>query len=140
MLFNRPVYMVIICLIMSLMISCNNKEQQITDSGKVTIISSSGEENIQYFYSFINNISQGIEDQIRVIKMTKEGDPIYHDFNYRDNKLEYRFDNTKDSEGDKKIAETICSGFAIHQNQDHQVVTYQLVGCMNKEISFQIDI
>jgi hypothetical protein len=55
--------------------SYNPSDEDIVDShGEIT--------NSEKFMKFVENVNQGREDKIRVVRYTIEGDPMLHDLEY----------------------------------------------------------
>ncbi|GAB6931162.1 hypothetical protein JCM10914A_51450 [Paenibacillus sp. JCM 10914] len=122
---------------LTMLLSCSNQTENFSgdEYGKVTTISSKGIENVENFKMFIQEIKEGINSSIRIIKITKEGDPVYHDLVYKEEKIFYKYDNTEDREGNKLVLETVCSGITNSKDIKNDNVTYYLDGCADNRLT-----
>ena len=65
---------------------------------------------------FIENVKLGIEDNIKIVEFTYEGDPIITTLNYNSEKIEYIFDNTRDTFGSPTVIEKSFNADDFYEN------------------------
>ncbi|WP_404346831.1 DUF4362 domain-containing protein [Sutcliffiella horikoshii] len=83
--------------------------------------------NIDMFFGFIENVNQGLEDKIRVVTYTEEGDPMLHDLKYDGEVIQSTTDTRRDTFGSGNINTAICSSIDIKENAER--TDYDLTGC-----------
>ncbi|WP_107839809.1 DUF4362 domain-containing protein [Metasolibacillus meyeri] len=91
--------------------------------------------NIERFESFLNHIEGGEKDDVRVVRYTTEGDPIFHELAYDTDSIKYSIDTTKDQYGSGQIIEAICTSIDVVKHT--QNTEYILEGC-DKDIDSTI--
>lgn len=60
------------------------------------ILLSSGVENIDRLNTFIKNVKVNKEDKIRIAEYTTEGGAVIKELEYKNNKISYTYDNSRD--------------------------------------------
>ncbi|MNG10477.1 hypothetical protein D3C84_939480 [compost metagenome] len=88
--------------------------------------------NLDRFKSFLKNVDNHVESELRIMQMTIEGDPIYYDFDYKKEKIYYAYDNRADQHGSKKKLKTECT--RVISEKVERGVSYTLDGCKDTEI------
>jgi hypothetical protein len=100
--------------------SYNPSEEDIVDShGDIT--------NIEKFMKFVENVNQGREDKIRVVRYTIEGDPILHDLEYDGEIITSTTDTTRDEYGNGSVSTATCK--SINVKETAETTDYILSGC-----------
>ena len=80
----RNGYFILIAMLLTLLIGCSislsdNEDEQFTPAQTDIVSKHHGIENLTRLKGFIQNVSKGKEDKIRVVSYSKEGDPIISD-------------------------------------------------------------
>ena len=92
------------------------------------IIVTHGElENKERLDEFLNNVQQGKEDIIRVVRYTTEGAPILYDYEFDEDKIKVSIDTRRDEFGQKDIFHTICTSIEVEEAT--KSTSYSLEGC-----------
>ena len=81
-------------------------------------------ENKERFDEFFNNVQQGKDDNIRVVKYTTEGDPIIYSYAFENEKINVTIDTRRDNYGQGNVIHTICTSI-----KDNEKINYELEGC-----------
>ncbi|TDL63945.1 DUF4362 domain-containing protein [Rhodococcus qingshengii] len=98
----------------------NPSDEDIVDShGEIT--------NIEKFMKFVENVNQGREDKIRVVRYTTEGDPILHDLEYDGGIITSTTDTTRDEFGNGIVSTATCK--SINVKETDETTDYILSGC-----------
>ena len=84
-------------------------------------------ENKERFDQFLNNLQQGKDDSISVVKYTTEGDPIIYSYEFENEVINVTIDTTRDGYGQGNISHTTCTSIKV--NEDKERTNYELVGC-----------
>lgn len=120
---------------MMLLSSCSFGEKfsvdQATNQGDVVNIHGQMR-NLDRFTQFMKNVDDHVDSKIRITQLTIEGDPIFYDFDYKNNKISYTYDNSEDKFGRKNIMKTDCTGLVSEKVE--QGTAYKLTGCKNAEV------
>lgn len=100
--------------------SYNPSDEDIVDShGEIT--------NIDKFMKFVENVYQGNEDKIRIVRYTTEGDPLLHDLEYDGEIITSTTDTTRDEFGSGSISTATCK--SINVKKTDETTDYILSGC-----------
>jgi hypothetical protein len=92
------------------------------------IVDSHGEiANIEKFMKFVENVNQGREDKIRVVRYTIEGDPMLHDLEYDGEIITSTTDTTRDEFGNGSVSTATCK--SINVKETDETTDYILSGC-----------
>ena len=92
------------------------------------IVDTHGElKNKERFDEFLNNVYQGKEDRIRVVRYTTEGDPMLHDLEYDGEIIKSTTDTRRDQYGHGRITQTTCT--SIEEIETNESTEYILKGC-----------
>ena len=81
-------------------------------------------ENKERFHKFFNNVEQGIDDSIRVVRYTIEGDPIIYSYEFENEVINVTIDTRRDGYGQGNVIHTICTSI-----KDNERTNYELEGC-----------
>jgi hypothetical protein len=111
-----------IVLLLILLSGCNYRpfDKNIVDShGDIT--------DLEKLMKFVENVNQGKEDKIRVVRYTTEGDPILQDLKYDGKIITSITDSTKDEFGDGSISTATCK--SINVEETVETTNYILSGC-----------
>ncbi|WZX99124.1 DUF4362 domain-containing protein [Bacillus sp. FSL W7-1360] len=86
--------------------------------------------NFETFERFIQSISSGKEDAIRLTSYTLEGDPIFQDVQFDGKGINYSYNNSYDQFGgdDRGIETDVCEGIIKEENEKGEA-DYLLTGC-----------
>ena len=116
----KKVIWVVLILILISGCSFNPSDEDVVDShGEIT--------NIEKFIEFVENVNQGREDKIRVVRYTIEGDPMLHDLEYDGETITSTTDTTRDEFGDGSISTATCK--SINVKETDETTDYILSGC-----------
>jgi hypothetical protein len=63
----------------------------------------------------------------RIVHYTTEGDPIYNDLTYKDNKVQMRYDTSKDKFGSPQVINYTCG--KLERNETDKFLKYTLTDC-----------
>jgi hypothetical protein len=100
--------------------SYNPSDEDIVDShGQIT--------NLEKFMKFVENVNQGREDKIRVVRYTTEGDPILHDLEYDGEIITSTIDTTRDEFGTASVSTATCKSITVKETDE--TTNYLLSGC-----------
>ena len=84
-------------------------------------------ENKGRFDEFLNNVQQGQEDSIRLVKYTTEGAPILYDYEFENDMIKLTIDTRRDGYGQRDIIHTTCNSIKV--NEATKRTNYNLEGC-----------
>lgn len=84
-------------------------------------------ENKERFDKFFNNLQQGIDDSIRVVRYTTEGDPIIYSYEFENEEINVTIDTRRDEYGQGNVIYEICTSLKV--NEDNERIDYKLEGC-----------
>lgn len=90
-------------------------------------------ENMERFERFYKNVGDDVEDRIRIVTYTEEGDPILHDLEYDGNVLHSVRDSLRDTFGRGEIVEMSCENIEYIKNGKMVVNMYKLADCDRKD-------
>ncbi len=116
---KKAIWLMIFLLLMS---GCSYQpsEEDIVDThGDIT--------NLEIFMEFIENVQEGKEDKIRVVRYTTEGDPILHDLEFDGEVITSKVDSTRDEFGSGKVSTAACQSIDVIET--HERTEYSLTGC-----------
>lgn len=74
--------------------------------------------NLEKFMEFVENVKQGREDKIRVVRYTTEGDPILHDLEYDGEIITSTTDTTRDEFGDGHVSTATCKSIDVKETEE----------------------
>lgn len=136
-------YFILTVILLTLLIGCskslsNNEGEQFTPAQTDIVSEHDGIENLTRLKDFIQNVSKGKEDKIRVVSYTKEGDPIISDITFNET-LEVKSDTTKDDYGDNTIKTHQCKTIEVIKNENNQD-EYVLTGCSGYKIPYYLGV
>ncbi|WP_051475755.1 DUF4362 domain-containing protein [Bacillus sp. J37] len=83
--------------------------------------------NLEKFMKFVENVNQGEEDNIRIVRYTTEGDPILHDLEYDGEMITSTTDTTRDEFGVGSVNTKICKTIDVKETAEN--TDYTLSGC-----------
>lgn len=84
-------------------------------------------ENKERLDEFFNNVQQGKDDHIRVVKYTIEGDPIIYSYELENKVINVTIDTTRDAYGHGEIVHKTCTSMMV--NEETEKTSYVLDGC-----------
>lgn len=87
----------------------------------------SDEDIVDTFMKFVDNVSQGTKDKIRIVRYTTEGDPILHDLEYDGKIITSTTDTTGDKFGNGNVSTTTCKSIDVKESDGR--TDYDLIGC-----------
>lgn len=83
--------------------------------------------------TFLTNVQGGTNDHVQITSYTIEGDPIFYNFNFSGQAIEYTFDTTMDAFGSPQRTTRFCE--RIVSKIIYEGTEYSLAGCQgNKDI------
>jgi len=116
---KKTIWFMLILLLMS-GCSYNPSDEDIVDThGEIT--------NLEKFMKFVDNVSQGTKDKIRVVRYTTEGDPMLHDLEYDGKIITSTTDTTRDKFGNGNVSTTTCKSIDVKESDAR--TDYDLSGC-----------
>lgn len=65
-------------------------------------------QNLNRFEEFYGNVKNGVEDRVRIVSYTEEGDPILHDLAFDGTLIHSVRDSRRDTYGNGENVEMIC--------------------------------
>ncbi|ANU14447.1 hypothetical protein B481_0201 [Planococcus halocryophilus Or1] len=88
--------------------------------------------NSEKFEAFIENLNNGKEDKIRIVRRTTEGDPIFDTLDYNGENITYTHDNSHDKYADssKGTQSGTCENIDNEQSENERI--YRLSGCSSE--------
>ena len=97
--------------------------------------------NLDKLEGFIENVENGKEDKIRIVRRTTEGDPIFDTLDYNGENIMYTFDNSQDEFGgsDKGKESGTCENLESEKSEKGK--KYYLTECsseIGKYFDFEI--
>jgi Domain of unknown function (DUF4362) len=92
--------------------------------------------NLERFYTFVENVNQMKQDQIKVVRYTIEGDPIYHTLAYDGKVIQSTIDTTQDKFGSGKITTNACKSIAVVETEES--TDYTLSECDRTDVDTSI--
>lgn len=72
----------------------------------------------------------------RVVHYTIEGDPVFHELNHIGDRIELRYDNTWDREGDQQVRISMCD--ELKRVETDTYLRYALTGCDGERSEVEI--
>lgn len=78
-------------------------------------------------YMKLDDFIEGRTDSQRVVRYTIEGDPIYYQVTQRNDRIELRYDTTKDKFGSPNVIVYMCD--TLQKEETDTTLTYTLTGC-----------
>ncbi|KRE93336.1 hypothetical protein ASG89_07510 [Paenibacillus sp. Soil766] len=130
-MIKRGIVLLISILVLS---SCSNEKYDVDKAtAKGDVINIHGRIiNVDRFNQFLKNVEGQTKSQIRITQMTIEGDPIYYDLAYNEDKLSYTYNNKADKHGDGKRLRTECTRMSSAKVE--RGISYSLDGCKDDSI------
>ncbi|WP_066174477.1 DUF4362 domain-containing protein [Bacillus marinisedimentorum] len=83
--------------------------------------------NMDTFFTFLENVSEGKKDKIRVVRYMEEGDPMLHDLDYDGKAIISTTDTRRDTYGSGKITTASCESVTTEETAER--TDYILTGC-----------
>lgn len=83
--------------------------------------------NVDTFYTYLESVDQGIEDEIRVVTYTTEGDPMLHDLEYDGEVIHSTTDTRRDAFGSGSVNKATCE--SIEKKESEERTEYVLSDC-----------
>ena len=84
-------------------------------------------ENKERFNEFFNNVKQGKDDSIRVVKYTTEGDTIIYIYEFENEVINVTIITRRDGYDQSNIVHATCTSIIV--NEDKEKTRYELDGC-----------
>ncbi|MGP4076730.1 DUF4362 domain-containing protein [Halobacillus sp. K22] len=81
-------------------------------------------EIIEQLDTFIQNVQQGIVDEVHIVRRTTEGDPIFIDLFFNGEEINYKHDNRRDKLGNGQVTTKTCQ--SIDKKEQEGDLIYQL--------------
>jgi hypothetical protein len=117
---KKAIWLVLILVLLLSGCSYNPSDEDIVDMhGEIT--------NLEKFMKFVENVNQGTEDKIRVVRYTTEGDPLLHDLKYDGKIITSTLDTTRDEFGNGSGSTATCKSIDVKETDGR--TDYTLSGC-----------
>lgn len=111
--------------------------EQAEQSGDVVVLLE-GMRNKDKWNTFVKNVKNKQQDQVRVTKYTIEGGPIIYELIYDGSAIQSTYDNSRDAYGSKQgITTNTCKGLGTMKSEQGRVF-YVLTGCEKEGSTFSI--
>lgn len=117
-------FLPLVLLALSMIAGCSNhfnykinRTEDVIDSHGITVY------NLEKLDAFIHQTNS----TQRVVHYTIEGDPIFNDLSYNDNKVIMRYDTTQDKNGAPEIKTYTCA--KLEKAETDTLLEYTLTGC-----------
>lgn len=111
--------------------------EQAEQSGDVVVLLE-GMRNKDKWNTFVKNVKNKQQDQVRVTKYTIEGGPIIYELTYDGSAIQSTYDNSRDAYGSKQgITTNTCKGLGTMKSEQGRVF-YVLTGCEKEGSTFSI--
>lgn len=121
-------------MLLSMLIAC----QPVKDSDIVFDQEGEITSNQDKLEKFIQNVKNGNEDKIRIVKNTKEGDPVFDTLDYNSENIQYTHDDSHDQHGGSDEEETsTCAN--LESEKMEKGMKYYLTDC-SSEIGSNFDL
>ncbi|MFX3651400.1 MAG: DUF4362 domain-containing protein [Paenibacillus sp.] len=109
--------------------------EQAEQSGDVVVLHG-GMRNGDKWNTFVKNVKEKQQDQVRVTMYTIEGGAIIHELIYDGSAIQSTYDNSRDAYGSKQEVKTdICKGIGTMKSEQGPIF-YVLTGCEKEENPF----
>ncbi|MFS1512708.1 DUF4362 domain-containing protein [Chengkuizengella sp. SCS-71B] len=89
--------------------------------------------NIDIFMRFIENLGQGIKDEIKIVRYTEEGDPILRDIEFDGENIITTIDTTRDRFGKGQVSTFICKTIKVEEIEELNQYKHYLLNDCNQE-------
>ncbi|CAM3222303.1 DUF4362 domain-containing protein [Paenibacillus taichungensis] len=111
--------------------------EQAEQSGDVVVLLE-GIRNQDKWNTFVKNVKNKQQDQVRVTMYTIEGGAIIHELIYDGSAIQATYDNSRDAYGSKQgITTNTCQGIGTMKSEQGRVF-YVLTGCEKAGSTFSI--
>lgn len=111
--------------------------EQAEQSGDVVVLLE-GMRNKDKWKTFVKNVRNKQQDQVRVTMFTIEGRAIIYELIYDGNSIQSTYDNSRDAYGSKQgVTTNICKGIGTMKSEQGRVF-YVLTGCEKEGSTFSI--
>lgn len=111
--------------------------EQAEQSGDVVVLHG-GKRNGDKWNTFMKNVKEKHQAQVRVTKYTIEGGPIIHELIYDGTAIQFTYDDSRDLYGSTQgRANDTCKGIGTMKSEQGRIF-YVLTGCEKEENPFSI--
>ncbi|WP_339849204.1 DUF4362 domain-containing protein [Paenibacillus sp. FSL W7-1088] len=111
--------------------------EQAEQSGDVVVLLE-GMRNKDKWNTFVKNVKNKQQDQVRVTMYTFEGGAIIHELIYDGSAIQATYDNSRDAYGSKQgMTNNTCKGIGTMKSEQGRVF-YVLTGCEKEGSTFSI--
>ncbi|QLG36745.1 DUF4362 domain-containing protein [Paenibacillus sp. E222] len=111
--------------------------EQAEQSGDVVVLLE-GMRNKDKWNTFVKNVKNKQQDQVRVTMYTFEGGAIIHELIYDGSAIQATYDNSRDAYGSKQgMTTNTCKGIGTMKSEQGRVF-YVLTGCEKEGSTFSI--
>lgn len=134
----RRMLLIAVILFLSILSACQSTKIQDSDivfeqTGEIT--------NRDELETFIRNVKDGKKDQVRIVRRTIEGAPIFDALDYNGEEIMYTNDDSQDAFGgpDKGVQVDTCTD--LESRETGEGMEYYLTGCsteIGEYFSFEI--
>ena len=124
-------------ILLSMLTACQSVKDsdiEFSQAGEIT-------SNLNKLEKFIQNVENGNEDKIRIVRKTIEGDPIFDTLDYNGENIKYTYDNSQDKFGGSDKGETNTTCADLDSEITEKGIKYSLIDCssdIGKYFDFEI--
>ncbi|XXM70622.1 DUF4362 domain-containing protein [Lysinibacillus sphaericus] len=90
-------------------------------------------ENLERFEEFYKNVKNGVNDKIRIVTYTVEGDPILQDISFDGKVFESKMDTRRDKYGPGDVEILTCKKIESADDNNKVEHEYKLTNCGEKQ-------
>ncbi|MDQ8734618.1 DUF4362 domain-containing protein [Paenibacillus sp. LHD-38] len=93
--------------------------------------------NMDSWQRFLKNVESKQPDNARITQYTVEGDPLFYEFVFNGEELQYLYDNSMDAFGGQGNGKRTTSCQSIRSEKQDELehgTRYRLIGCESEEI------
>jgi hypothetical protein len=132
---KKPIFLILVFLLIAFISGCGSEGNIHSSPEPIKtelneVIDRHGQvENLERLDTFVEKVQANSKDQIRLIRYTIEGDPIYHDLDFDGSILTFTHDSTEDQYGNGEVTSYQCK--SLSKQESDTETKYVIEGCSN---------